>query len=61
MTSEKRLARTAGLLYLIVAVCGAFSELYVRASVEVPGDAAATADNISASATLFRLGERRPR
>jgi Domain of unknown function (DUF4386) len=56
MTSEKRLARTAGLLYLIVGVCGGFSELYVRASVKVPGDAAATADNIAASATLFRIG-----
>lgn len=56
MTSEKRRARIAGLLYLIVAVCGGFSELYVRASVKVAGDAAATADNISASATLFRVG-----
>ena len=56
MTSEKGLARIAGLLYLIVAVCGGFSELYVRSSVKVPGDAAATADNISASATLFRIG-----
>jgi hypothetical protein len=56
MTSAKALARMAGLLYLIVAVCGGFSELYVRASVGVPGDAAATADNISASATLFRIG-----
>jgi Domain of unknown function (DUF4386) len=56
MTSEKRLARTAGLLYLIVAVAGGFSELYVRSSVKVPGNAAATADNISASATLFRIG-----
>jgi uncharacterized protein DUF4386 len=56
MSSEKRLARIAGLLYLIVAVCGGFSELYVRSSVNVPGDAAATADNISASAMLFRIG-----
>jgi len=37
MTSEKGLARIAGLLYLIVAVCGGFSELYVRSSVNVPG------------------------
>jgi len=56
MTSEMRRARTAGLLYLIVAVCGGFSELYVRSSVKVAGDAAATADNIAASATLFRIG-----
>jgi hypothetical protein len=56
MPSEKRRARIAGLLYLIVAVCGGFSELYVRAGVKVAGDAAATADNIAASATLFRIG-----
>jgi hypothetical protein len=56
MTSEKRRARMAGLLYLIVAVCGGFSELYVRSGVKVRGDAAATADNIAASATLFRIG-----
>jgi Domain of unknown function (DUF4386) len=56
MTSETKRARIAGLLYLIVALCGGFSELYVRASVKVPGDAAATADNIAASATLFRIG-----
>ena len=56
MTPEKRRARTAGLLYLIVAACGGFGELYVRAGVKVTGDAAATAGNIAASATLFRIG-----
>jgi Domain of unknown function (DUF4386) len=55
MTPERRRARIAGLLYLIVAVCGGFSELYVRSGVKVAGDAAATADNITASATLFRV------
>jgi Domain of unknown function (DUF4386) len=56
MASKMRLARLAGLLYLIVAVCGGFSELYVRSRVVVPGDAAATAEKVSASATLFRIG-----
>jgi hypothetical protein len=56
MPSEKRRARVAGLLYLIVAACGGFSELHVRAGVKVAGDAAATAGNIAASATLFRVG-----
>lgn len=56
MTAEKPLARIAGVLYLIVAVCGSFAELYVRSGIVVPGDAAATADNIRASATLFRFG-----
>lgn len=54
--STMLLARVAGALYLIVAVGGGFSELYVRSSVKVAGDATATAENIRASATLFRLG-----
>ena len=56
MISTRTLARTAGVLYLMVALCGMFAELYVRSGIVVPGDAAATADNIRASATLFRLG-----
>jgi hypothetical protein len=55
-TTPNVLARIAGFLYLIVAVCGGFSELYVRSSVTVPGDAAATAADVVAHATLFRLG-----
>jgi hypothetical protein len=56
MEAEKRLARIAGSLYLVVAVLGGFAELYVRARTVVPGDAAATAENIRGSATLFRIG-----
>jgi len=56
MESEKRLARIAGAFYLVVAVFGGFAELVVRAGTVVPGDAAATADNIRGSATLFRWG-----
>ena len=56
MDPEKRLARIAGSLYLVVAVFGGFAELYVRSRTLVPGDSAATADNIRESATLFRLG-----
>lgn len=55
MTLEARLARVTGLFYLVVAVCSGFSELYVRSSLKVPGDAAATADNIAAHATMFRI------
>ena len=47
--------RVAGLLYLLLAVLGAFSILYVPAKLIVPGDAAATASNILASETLYRL------
>ena len=56
MLSNKVLARTAGILYLVVAIGGAFSELYARGSVTVPGDAAATAANIVQHAALFKAG-----
>lgn len=56
MTNPKTLARFAGLLYLTLAVLGGWAELYVRGTVYVPGDAAATADNIVDHARLFRLG-----
>jgi hypothetical protein len=53
-TSSVRLARTAGLLYLIVAIFGGFAQV-VRVKVYEPGNAAATAANIVANATLVRL------
>jgi hypothetical protein len=56
MISQRTLARIAGSLYLVVAVGGGFAELLVRSSIVEPGNAAATADNIRASATLFRAG-----
>lgn len=56
LNSKKRLARIAGLLYLIVAISGGFAELFVRQSLVVPDDAAATASNIGESAMLFRVG-----
>ena len=40
----RRLARTAGFYYLVVAVLGAFAHI-VRGQVFVPGDAATTARN----------------
>lgn len=55
MLSTKALARIGGVLYLAVGVLGAFSE-YVRTSATVSGDAAATAANVSAHATLFHAG-----
>jgi hypothetical protein len=56
VSSSKRLARTAGLFYLVVAIFGAFAHFYVRARVYVPGDAATTAENVLANASLVRLG-----
>ena len=53
-TASVRLARTAGLLYLGVAVFGGFAQ-GVRVKVYEPGNAAATAANIVANATLVRL------
>jgi hypothetical protein len=49
-------ARIAGVLYLIIIVLGLFSEVVVRSSVIVPGDAAATAGNLTSSEFLFRVG-----
>ena len=54
--STRNLARTAGALYLILAAAGGFSQLYVRSTVSVPGDARATAANVVEHATLMRLG-----
>ncbi len=56
MNSNKKTARTAGLLYLLVVLSGIFSLLYVPGKLVVPGDAPATVKNIIASETLFRLG-----
>jgi hypothetical protein len=52
--SPRRLARMAGLLYLIGSIAGVFGILY-GPSLLVPGDAAGTARHIVASASLFRL------
>jgi hypothetical protein len=49
-------ARITGVLYLIIIVFGLFSELYVRSTLIVRGDAAATASSIMASEGLFRIG-----
>ena len=40
MSSPKRLARIAGLLYLIVGIFGGFAIAYVTAKVYAPSDAA---------------------
>jgi hypothetical protein len=60
MTSQQKMnpnkiARVAGILYLIIFCLGIFAELFVRQSLIVPGDAATTVNNIMASESLFRL------
>lgn len=49
-------ARVAGILYLIIIASGIFAQFFVRGSLVIPGDAAATAAAITASEPLFRLG-----
>jgi hypothetical protein len=55
-SSLKRLARIAGVLYLIVGVFGGFAIAYVTAAVYVPGDAATTAGKVLANSGLVRIG-----
>jgi Domain of unknown function (DUF4386) len=49
-------ARIAGILYLAIILLGMFGELYVRGTLVVAGDAAATSAAISASPFLWRAG-----
>jgi len=55
MKSSKRTARTAGLLYLIVAITGFFVP-FVNKKLLIFGDAPATSSNILANEVLFRAG-----
>jgi len=56
MSSAKNPGRFAGLLYLLTSIIGFFAMAYVPGKLIVHGNAAATASNIVASETLFRLG-----
>lgn len=49
-------ARIAGILYLTIIAAGIFAQFFVRESLLVAGDAAATAQNIRAAESLFRWG-----
>ena len=56
MKSIQPTARFAGVLYLVITVAAIVAHMYVPSNIIVPGDAAATADNMRESATLFRVG-----
>jgi len=56
MSFTKNPGRFAGLLYVLTSIVGFFAMGYVPDKVIVHGNAAATAGNISAHETLFRLG-----
>ena len=56
MSSAINPGRRAGLLYLLGSIPGFFALIYVPGKLMVHGDPTATAHNIAASETLFRLG-----
>ena len=55
VSSPRRLAKIAGLLYLIVGIFGGFAVAYVTPMLYVPGDAATTAGNVVANAGLVQI------
>jgi len=56
MSSAKNPGRFAGLLYVLFSMPGFFAMVYVPGKLIVHGNTPATANNIAASETLFRLG-----
>src|SRR5438445_12060043 len=54
--SVQTYARVAGVLFLISIVAGGFGEAYVPSKLIVSADATATAKNIHAFDSLFRMG-----
>ncbi len=56
MSSTRNPGRFAGLLYVLISIPGFFAMIYVPSKLIVHGNATATANNIAASETLFRLG-----
>jgi hypothetical protein len=56
MDATRNPGRFAGLLYILTSIVGFFAMGYVPGKLIVHGNAAATADNITAFETLFRFG-----
>jgi hypothetical protein len=56
MTSLSKNARIAGLLYILASVVGVLRLLYIPTTLFVRGNATATAANVAAHESLFRLG-----
>jgi Domain of unknown function (DUF4386) len=54
--SPKRLARIAGVLYLLVGIFGGFAEGFVEPKMYAAGNASITAGNVVANAGLVRMG-----
>lgn len=55
-SNARKYGRIAGMFYLIIIICGLFSELYVRSEIIVWHDAAITAQNILNAEFLYRIG-----
>jgi hypothetical protein len=55
-SETNKIAKIAGLLYLLVIIFGVFSEVYVSQRFIVSGDPVATSQNIIASVLLYRVG-----
>lgn len=56
MPSTNRNARIAGFLYLLIVIASPLRYIYIQSTLIVRGDATATAGNIVAHESLFRLG-----
>src|SRR5438067_1095985 len=56
VSSPMRLARIAGVFYLLVGIFGGFAEGFVDPKTYAAGDAAATAANVVANSALVRWG-----
>ena len=55
-SDPKRLARIAGILYLLVGIFGGFAQGFLYPKIYVADDAARTAANLIANASLVRMG-----
>ncbi|RMG74325.1 MAG: DUF4386 domain-containing protein [Bacteroidetes bacterium] len=53
---QRRAYRLTGFFYLLVIICAGLSQGYIRGTLVVPGDAAATAAQILGHGGLFRMG-----
>jgi hypothetical protein len=56
VSTQNKVARLAGALYLVVVITGLFSIAYVPSQITLAGGADAAVNNLKASESLFRLG-----
>ncbi len=54
--NPKKTARIAGILYLVIAVAAIIAHFVIPDTLIIPGDATATAQNITKSGAMFRFG-----